>query len=212
MRRPPLRKALLLIGSAPLLLLAASGPARSAAPALPDAIKQQAGCFQVTYRFLEPGHPHEEPTSVKEWIALSAKEQGPVTLTHIGVFGGTPTWHFEDVWSKQPDGAWRLEVMGRAGPRYRCEGKFLPGNRLHCKAPGAAKPLRDKERTDYDKLDRGISLHIQPKLWSQQEYNDKVKADGSLVAVEVGLIEYKRLDDKECAAAQKNPPARPSPG
>src|SRR6202008_2697921 len=127
-------------------VLAALLPAatRAAAPTIPDAIRLQAGCFKVSYRFAEAGRPSEEPTTVKEWIALEAKEQGPVTLTHVGIFGGDPTWHFQDVWSKRPDGSWRLEVMGRKGPRYRCEGKFVD-NRLHCKAPGAAKPLRDKD-------------------------------------------------------------------
>jgi hypothetical protein len=204
MKRFLLPLALAVLSLLPLL----SPPAGAAAPVVPDAIRLQAGCFQVSYRFLEPGRPSGEPTTVKEWIALEAKDQGPVTLTHVGVFGGQPTWHFQDVWSKRPDGAWRLEVMGRNGPRYRCEGKFVD-NRLHCKAPGAAKPLRDKERTDYDKLDRGISLYVRPQLWAQQEYNDKLKSDGTLVAVEVGLIEYKRLDDKECEAAQKNPPSAP---
>jgi hypothetical protein len=189
-------------------LCALPSPARSAAPTVPEDIRLQAGCFRVSYRFAEAGRPSEEATTVKEWIALEAKDQGAVTLTHIGLFGGQPTWHFQDVWSKRPDGSWRLEVMGRNGPRYRCEGKFA-GSRLHCKAPGAAKPLRDKDRTDYDKLDRGISLHVRPQLWAQQEYNDKVKNDGTLVSVEVGLVEYQRLDDKECAAAQKNPPAAP---
>ena len=178
---------------------------------MPDAIRLQAGCFQVSYRFLEPGRPREEPTTVKEWIALEAKDQGPVTLTHIGVVRRPAHLALPGRLEQAPDGAWRLEVMGRSGPRYRCEGKFV-GSRLHCKAPGAAKPLRDKERTDYDKLDRGISLHVRPQLWAQQEYNDKVKSDGTLVAVEVGLIEYKRLDDKECAAAQKNPPQAPVTG
>jgi hypothetical protein len=195
-----------------LLALALGAPlppsGARAAPAVPDAIRLQSGCFRVSYRFLEPGRPADEPATVKEWIVLEAKDQGPVTLTHIGVFGGEPTWHFQDVWSKRPDGAWRLEVMGRNGPRYRCEGKFVD-NRLHCKAPGAAKPLRDKSRTDYDKLDRGISLYVRPQMWAQQEYNDKLKNDGTLVSVEVGLIEYQRLDDKECAVAQKNPPAAP---
>jgi hypothetical protein len=184
-----------------------SPPARTAPAEVPDVIRWQAGCFQVTYRFLEPGRPGEEPTTVKEWIGLEAKEGGKVILTHVGLFGGEPTWHFQDVWSKRPDG-WRLEVMGRHGPRYSCDGKFV-ANRLHCKAPGAAKPLRDKKRADYDKLDRGISLYVRPQLWAQQEYNDKLKNDGTLVSVEVGLVEYQRLDDKECAAAQKNPPAAP---
>jgi hypothetical protein len=208
------RKGLALAGCVPILLLAAAGPGRAGAPALPDAIRLQSGCFEVTYRFAEPGQASEAPTTVKEYIALQAKgdkPDAPVTLTHIGIFGGKPTWHFEDVWSKRPDGAWRLQVMGRNGPRYTCEGK-LSADRLHCKAPGAAKPLRDKERTDYDKLDRGISLFVRPQMWAQQEYNDKLKNDGTLVSVEVGLIEYKRLDDKECASAQKNPPSRPAPG
>ncbi len=199
MLRPPVLAVAILLSAAPV---GAGGPD------VPEPIRQQAGCFQVSYRFLEAGKPAAEPTSTKEWISLASKEPGAVTLTHIGIFGDDPTWHFQDVWSKRPDGAWRLQVMGRGGPRYTCEGKFVAG-RLHCRAPGASKPLRDKDRKDYDKLDRGISLLVGPKAWAQQEYNDKVKADGTLVSVEVGLVEYQRLDDKACAAAQKNPPAAP---
>jgi hypothetical protein len=196
-----MKRSLLPLAVVSLLPLLAP-PAGAAAPAVPDAIRLQAGCFQVSYRFLEAGRPGGEPTTVKEWIALEAKDQGPVTLTHVGLFGGQPTWYFQDVWSQRPDGAWRLEVMGRNGPRYRCEGKFVD-NRLHCKAPGAAKPMRDQKRTDYDKLDRGISLLVGPKLWAVQEYNDKMKNDGTLVAVEVGLVEYQRLADNDCAVAHK---------
>ena len=184
------------------------GPAAAADAPVPEAIRQQAGCFKVSYRFLEVGKPADEPISTKEWIALSSKDPAAVTLTHVGIFDDNPVWHFQDVWSKRPDGAWRLQVMGRAGPRYTCEGKFVAG-RLHCRAPGAAKPLRDKDRKDYDKLDRGISLQVGPRAWAQQEYNDKVKNDGTLVAVEVGLVEYQRLEDSACAAAQKNPPKSP---
>jgi hypothetical protein len=184
------------------------GARGAAAEPVPESIRQQAGCFKVTYRFMEAGRPAEEPISAKEWIALDDKDPAAVKLTHVGIFGSDPMWHFQDVWSKRPDGAWRLQVLGRGGPRYTCEGKFVAG-RLHCRAPGAAKPMRDKERKDYDKLDRGISLQVGPKAWAQQEYNDKVKNDGTLVAVEVGLVEYQRLEDSACAAAVKNPPKSP---
>ena len=105
-----------------------------------------------------------------------------MTLTHVGIFDDQPVWHFQDVWSKRPTVPGRLQVMRRNGPRYTCEGKFVAG-RLHCRAPGAAKPLRDKDRTDYDKLDQGIFLAgAAPGPGRQQEYNDKVKTDGTLVA------------------------------
>jgi hypothetical protein len=204
------KRILLLACSAPVLLftvVAAQRAGRAAAPAgVPEDIRLQSGCFQVSYRFLEPGRKADEPTTTKEWITLDApRADGPVSLTHIGIFDDSPTWHFKDVWTRRPGGAWKLEVFGRRGPRFSCESKF-EGNRLHCKAPNAGKPLRDRDRTDYDKLHRGISLFIQPKFWAMQEYNDKVKDDGKLVNVEVGLVEYQRLDDKDCEVARKNPP------
>jgi hypothetical protein len=192
------------------LLAAAAAPALAAAPEpVPEPIRLQTGCFRVTYRFLEPGHPTEAITNGKEWIVLGKKD-GAHSLTHVGIFGGDPTWHLQDVWTKLPDGSWRLAVFGRGGgpPRYSCEGKFAAG-RFHCKALGAPKPLRDEKRTDYDKLDRGISLFMQPKMWAQQESNEKVKNDGSLVSVEVGLIEYERLEESACAAAKKQFPQSP---
>jgi hypothetical protein len=193
---------------AAVLVGIAPSSARAADPAVPDAIRQQAGCFKVTYRFVEAGRPAEEPISTKEWIAIDSKDPAAVKLTHVGIFEAEPVWHFQDVWIRRPDGAWRLQVFGRGGPRYTCEGKFAAG-RLHCRAPGAPRPLRDKDRKDYDKLDRGISLWVGPQSWSQQEYNDKVKSDGTLVAVEVGMVEYLRLQDSACAVAQKNPPKSP---
>ena len=196
-----------------LALIAVAGIARAMAaePAkpepVPEAIRQQTGCFRVTYRFLEPGHATESITNGKEWIVLGKKDGGH-SLTHVGIFGGDPTWHLQDVWTKLPDGSWRLAVFGRGGgpPRYQCEGK-LAADRFHCKAAGAPRPLRDEKRTDYDKLDRGISLFIRPQMWAQQESNEKVKSDGSLVSVEVGLIEYQRLEETACAAAKKEFPA-----
>jgi hypothetical protein len=204
---------LLACGATALLItvVAAQPAVRAAAPAaVPDDIRLQSGCFQVSYRFIEVGKPTETISSAKEWITLEApKGDGPVTLTHIGIFDDSPVWHFKDVWTRRPGGAWKMETYGRRGLRYGCEAKF-EGNRLHCRAPNAGKPQRDKDRKDYDKLHRGISLYIQPKFWAMQEYNDKVKDDGKLVNVEVGLVEYQRLEDKACDIARKNPPNPPA--
>jgi hypothetical protein len=191
-----------------LALIAAAAPAAADEP-VPEPIRLQVGCFKVTYRFIEPGRPTFTISDAKEWIQLAEREGG-WQLTHVGIVGKEPMLHFKEYWTKLSDGSWRLGVYGRDdSPRYLCESRFVR-NRFQCRAPGAVKPMRDDKRADYDKLDRGIALLMLPQRWVQQEANDKVKKDGSLVAIEAGLVEYDRLDDKKCEAAHKQFP-QPKP-
>ena len=79
---------------------------------------------------------------------------------------------------------------------------------LHCSSPGAAKPIRDRRRNDYDLLNRVSTIQITPKGWVQNEMNDKVTEAGEVVATEVGWVEYRRTgDDSPCENAKKLHPS-----
>jgi hypothetical protein len=61
--------------------------------------------------------------------------------------------------------------------RYTCTAQFQ-FNQWRCTTPGAPKPQRDRERTDYQTLDRENTLQITPQGWVQAENNVKRTATG----------------------------------
>jgi hypothetical protein len=99
---------------------------------------------------------------------------------------------------RHPDGSFTQTVIGPSGdPRYACTAPFQ-FHQWRCATPGAPKPLRDRERTDYQTLDRENTLQITPKGWVQAENNTKCTAAGVAVANELGWNEYRRVDEARC--------------
>jgi hypothetical protein len=195
----------------PLLALAFA-LSHLAEPAPPPLVDHIAGCFAVSYRFVEDGDHDYEIPRVLEWITV--KPAGHVSVVqHYGIYEdkahpGTfeVMKHFREDWSS-PDGVtWTQKVFGPGGDfRYACTSPDRFGQ-LRCKSPGAPKPVRDAERDDYDVLDRDTTLQITPRGWVQSEVNDKVKTDGTVVATEVGWVEYRRIDEAACAPARQDHP------
>ncbi len=199
-----------------LAMILASGLAygESKAPAL---IKNLAGCFSVSYRFVENGKydyeiPNKSMPVVYEWITVKDDTKGAHIAQHYGVYkndaGKFETMvHFYEEWTSPKANYWVQRVISPSGvPRYTCESAERFGQ-LACQSKGAPKPVRDTNRKDYDVLNRGTTLQITPLGWVQNEINDKVKKDGTVVATEVGWIEYRRLeDDSVCADAKKEFP------
>ncbi len=192
--------------------------AESKAPAL---IKNLGGCFSVSYRFVEDGahdyelpHPKMMPV-VNEWITVKDNEKGAHVVQHYGVYQGDAgkfetMLHFREEWSQAKDGSgWTQNVLSPSGsPRYSCTSPERKGQ-IRCQATSAPKPQRDIKRKDYDKLVRTTMLQTTPLGWVQSEMNDKVKKDGTLVATELGWIEYRKLSGdkaKVCDDAKKEFP------
>lgn len=165
--------------------------------AVPETLKRMAGCFRVTFAFVEDG-PHDafyQP--VLERAELTA--ESPLTLTRTLILDGEAQLHWSEVWT-EVDAAgrrWRQKVTGPYGDfRYECDGVW-ERNQWTCRAPQSAKPRRDKARP-YRYLDRENTLQINAKRWVHAQSNRKVMADGSLHSVEVGWNVYERVDDKLC--------------
>ncbi len=173
------------------------------------AIQELAGCFEVSWRFVEDGvHDIFAPdygliTPTKEWVGLRRTGDATFQLQHVLFAGPRPLAHWYEVWTQQPSTEdWTQEVWGGTpGPdsdvRYGCTAPWV-GNRWECHAGRAEKPLRDEAR-DYDWLDRTNILHVTPKGFVQNEHNRKMRASGDVVSSELGWITYTRLAEEQCA-------------
>ena len=101
-------------------------------------------------------------------------------------------------WQRHPDDSFTQTVIGPfENLRYTCTARFQ-FHQWRCTTPGAPKPQRDRERTDYQTLDRENTLQITPKGWVQAENNVKRTAAGGAVANELGWNEYRRVDEGRC--------------
>ncbi len=184
-----------------------------------DAIQQLAGCFEVTWRFVEDGiHDLFSPdygltNPTKEWVGFRHTEEHTFQLQHALFVEGRPLAHWYEVWT-QPPGTddWRQEIWGGTpGPesevRYGCTAPWAD-SRWECHAGRAAKPLRD-DRRDYDWLDRTNILQVTPHGYVQNQDNRKMRENGEVVSSELGWVTYARLDDEQCAPATRRFPSEP---
>ncbi len=174
-----------------------------------DVIKNLRGCFKVTYRFVEDGGRDSrfdlwQGQEYFEWITLKEVES-TFQLQHYGVAGGHAMKHWREDWSETSDHAWNQKVYNPAGTelRYECTAP-IRFNQWRCHAGKAAKPvIRDRDRNDYETLDRENTVQMTSKGWIQVEINDKLNKDGVAVSNEVGWNEYLRVDDSKCESAKK---------
>lgn len=186
-------------------------------------VARLAGCFEVTYRFVEDGahdifsERYGLNSPEKEWVSFEKAGPDTFRLQHVFFTGSRPIPHWHEVWKWHPDTqAWTQEVWGGApGPRselrYQCTAPWT-GNRWECHAGKAQKPFRDDgapfgfKRDDYDWLDRKNILLVTPKGWVQSEDNRKVRGSGEVVSHELGWITYARLADDRCEPAPRQFP------
>lgn len=183
-------------------------------------IMNLAGCFQITYRFVEDGihdmfsEKYGLNERVKEWIGLQEAEGPIITLPHVSITSdarAVPHWY--EVWKfHSGEDAWTQEVWSRSPGdpaselRYRCTAPWRK-NRWECHAGQAPKPFRDSgapfgfNRTDYDWLDRENILLVAENGWVHNQHNKKMKGPDTVVGYELGWITYRRIDDKECKRA-----------
>ncbi len=184
-----------------------------------NAIQQLAGCFEVTWRFVEDGshdifsEDYGLTNPQKEWVSLRHTGEDSFELQHVLFVGPRPMPHWYEVWMRQSDTPnWTQEVWGGTpGPdsevRYGCTAPWVD-NSWECHAGRAAKPLRDDER-DYDWLDRRNIILVTPNGFVQNEHNRKMRASGDVVSSELGWITYTRLAEEQCAPATEQFPKEP---
>ena len=174
-----------------------------------DVIRNLSGCFKVTYRFVEDGardtrFDNWEGEEYFEWITLKNTESASLRLQHYGIAKGHAMKHWLEEWSETPDHSWNQKVFNPSGTelRYECTAP-VHFNQWRCRTDKAAKPfIRDRNRTDYETLERENTLQITPKGWIQVEVNNKVDKNGVVVSNEVGWNEYLRVDESTCESAK----------
>jgi hypothetical protein len=197
------RRLTLVVPMAFLVAVLASQWGAAAAEASPSILKHLAGCFEVSYRFVEDGmHDKDIRGDLFEEITLD-EHDGVYAFQHYGIFKGQRIKHWREEWGRNPDGSFTQTVIGPfENPRYTCTAHFQ-FNQWRCTTRGAPKPQRDRERADYQTLDRENMLQITSKGWVQAENNVKRTAEGVAVANELGWNEYRRVDDVSCRPSRE---------
>ena len=187
----------------PHLGLAHSAKLASAkkAPPVATTVGYLAGCFKVSYRFVEDGvHDTDIHGEFYEYIAPKPSAVGQY-FQHYGVENNQAQQHWGETWAELPDGNWEQTVVSPFGDfRYSCKAPFV-FNQWRCTVYNAPKPLRDIDRTDYATLDRDITMQITPNGFIQAANDIKRDEAGVAVANEVGWNEYDRVDDSLCSSA-----------
>lgn len=170
----------------------------SAHAAAPEQIQNISGCFAVSYRFVEDGTHDKEITGTYEQIDFEERADGTFFLQHYGIDGTNKQKHFAEVWSAEADGKWKQVILSPSGSfRYECNAAWT-FNQYTCSVNKAPKPNRDRDRTDYETLDRQLWIQSTSAGWTQSENNIKRDANGGFVSNELGWIEYRRVDKANC--------------
>jgi hypothetical protein len=186
------RRVTLVVPMACLVAVLASHRGAAAAEGAPGVLPHLAGCFEVSYRFVEDGvHDKDIRGDLFEEITVDAHD-GVYAFQHYGIFKGRRMTHWREEWRRHPDGSCTQAVIGPfENPRYTCTAPFQ-FTQWRCTTHGAPKPQRDRERTDYQTLDRENTLQITSQGWVQAEHNVKRTATGVAVGNELGWNESRR--------------------
>jgi hypothetical protein len=140
---------------------------------------------------------------VKHW-----REEWTYENTEIWKYKGDRVWVKETVPADQVKGKWTQTVWEVADePRYQGFSQFvnLDGRMIWQNTTDAPLPRREYSvRSDYNVLKRTNRLNITDSGYVHEQDNQKiVRANGKdkILVEEKGLNTYKRIDDKQCAAA-----------
>lgn len=189
----------------PLFLLAGSFGLSCSAFALevPPFLQGMAGCFKVTYSFVENGQNDEFFAPVAELSELSL-EDDVVQLKRSLILDDFVQAHWREEWRQLDEASalWEQKVYGPFGDfRYQCSGNLVGGS-WRCEAPKAAKPRRDQDKP-YAYLNRENTLQVNEKRWVHMQRNVKKRSDDSVYAVEVGWNQYEKQDASVCRAQKQ---------
>jgi hypothetical protein len=158
------------------------------------------GCFRVSYQFVEDGKNDFFLRDALVYIKVEER-RGGFDVYHYVPHGGS-SYHdfdFTEEWRPAGSGRWTQRVTTpRGGLRYQGTGAWI-FNQWEAHAFNADRPTRDEHR-DYDMLDRRNTVQITPQRWVQMESNVKRQWNGTLVASEVGWVQYERVPNEQCTA------------
>ncbi len=142
---------------------------------------------------------------VKHW-----REEWTYENPVIWKYKGDRTWVKETVPAEQVKGKWTQTVWEVADePRYQGFSQFvnLDGKTIWQSTTDAPLPRREYSvRSDYNILKRTNRMNIGDSGYLHEQDNQKIiRAGGAdkLLVQEKGLNTYKRIDEKECAAARE---------
>jgi hypothetical protein len=126
------------------LVAALAGHRGAAAAEPPGVLRHLAGCFEVSYRFVEDGvHDQDIRGDLLEEITLE-EQDGVYAFQHYGIVKGRRLKHWREEWRHHPDGSFTQTVIGPfENLRYTCTAPFQ-FHQWRCTTPGAPKPLRDR--------------------------------------------------------------------
>ncbi len=141
---------------------------------------------------------------VKHW-----REEWTYENPVIWKYKGDRTWVKETVPAEQVKGKWTQTVWEVADePRYQGFSQFvnLDGKIVWQNTTDAPLPRREYSvRSDYNILKRTNRMNITDSGYLHEQDNQKIirnNGTDKLLAEEKGFNTYKRIDDKECAAAK----------
>ena len=173
-----------------------------ASPA-PAFLQQMAGCFSVTYNFVENGDNDEFFEPVLEKATLEESDD-VIHIRRTLIVGDQVQPHWREEWRLLDAAAntWEQTVYGPFEDlRYRCSGLLIEDS-WRCEALAAPKPRRDQDKP-YAKLDRENTLKVNAKRWIHMQKNVKKMVDQSVYGIELGWNRYDRQDDAACTPSQR---------
>jgi len=175
--------------------LGMAGVQKTSEAEVSNILKQMAGCFEVSFNYVEDGDHDAFYQPVLEESVVSS--ENPLVLSRTLIVDGLEQKHWSDEWTQIEGRRWQQKVVGPFGDfRYVCEGTWVM-NQWSCEALRSPKPRRDQSRP-YTYLDRVNTLQVNAKRWVHSQTNRKLKDDGELYSLELGWNLYQRVDDSRC--------------
>lgn len=162
-----------------------------------EQLKNLAGCFKVTFNYVEDGVHDKFYDPVYEEANIIS--YSPFTLQRTLIVGSIRQLHWSESWNEVDASTqvWSQEVVGPFGDfRYRCEGTWTM-NQWRCEAENAPKPRRDADRP-YATLDRENTLQVNDKRWVHGQRNLKRTVDGAIFSNELGWNVYEKVTAEFC--------------
>ena len=153
--------------------------------------------------FNMPDGSISEPMVVKHW-RQDWKYQDKVVNDYVG----QDTWVQKKIpWNKRR-GTWsQIVYQVDDSPRYESYGEWKHSNNSSAwLSKETSRPLPRREasvRNDYDIL-VGTNIHtITPNGWVHEQNNNKKKLDGTILAKEIGLARYQRIQNFDWNAGEQ---------
>lgn len=170
-------------------------------------LQKMAGCFKVTYHFMEDGTHDQTFPPVYEQATLTTQGDD-IHIQRTLLVNNEAQKHWREVWthSVTADDAWQQTVYGPFEDlRYSCAAAWVL-NQWRCGPIDAPKPRRDAARP-YDHLNRENILQVSERRWVHMQINHKRLINNELYATEIGWNEYERVDNALCIPKTNDVPS-----